>query len=194
MSYVICGDDNGPLRYGREAGRPKHLCRTWKVMATGGCSAAHELRVRRMAHRGGLPSRRWRTLLARDRRHGIHQSAGLGTHEAIFDNVPLHDGAIFTIVAARGDEEPELEDWQTAQSGPFAVSIAPNPTTDGRVRLRKEATVRVTLSGMDGHQYATRSRSGSDYYAKTVTLPSRGVWIVTVESGEDRRSYKLIRK
>ena len=126
------------------------------------------------------------------------RSADLGSLKAAFNDIAVTNGMTFTIVAAKGEEQPEVDESQTAKSSIYAVSVAPNPTTDGhvrlRIRLREEATVRVTLSGMDGHQYATQSRSGSDYYAITITLPSQGVWIATVESGESRQSYKLISK
>ena len=104
----------------------------------------------------------------------------------------------FTIVAAKGDEQPEIEETQEDKSSIYAVAVTPNPTTDGhvnlRIRLREEAAVKVSLYGLDGHQYATMSSSDSDFYNVTVTLPSVGVWVATVESGDSKQSYKLIRK
>ena len=104
----------------------------------------------------------------------------------------------FTIVAAKGNEQPEIEETQEDKSGIYAVAVTPNPTTDGnvnlRIRLREEAAVKVSLYGLDGHLYATQSSDNSDFYNVTVTLPSVGVWVATVESGDGKQSYKLIRK
>ncbi len=112
--------------------------------------------------------------------------------------MPINKGITFTIIAAKGDKQPEPEEANAADGSIYAVSAAPNPTTDGRVhlriRLREVADVRVGLHSLDGHSYAVLSGGGSDFYRITVTLPSEGVWVATIESGKDKRSYKLISK
>ena len=198
MSYVVCGDDNNALKYIRKEGQPKRLGRTWKIMTTGNTpqSVTIKFDAERIEEAFPLEEGEHYWLAINDSTY--KRSADLGSLKAAFNDIAVTNGMTFTIVAAKGEEQPEVDESQTAKSSIYAVSVAPNPTTDGhvrlRIRLREEATVRVTLSGMDGHQYATQSRSGSDYYAITITLPSQGVWIATVESGESRQSYKLISK
>ena len=198
MSYVVCGDDNNALKYIRKEGQPKRLGRTWKIMTTGNTpqSVTIKFDTERIEEAFPLEEGEHYWLAINDSTY--KRSADLGSLKAAFNDIAVTNGMTFTIVAAKGEEQSEVDESQTAKSSIYAVSVAPNPTTDGhvrlRIRLREEATVRVTLSGMDGHQYATQSRSGSDYYAITITLPSQGVWIATVESGESRQSYKLISK
>lgn len=198
MSYVVCGDDNNSLKYTREEGQPKQLGRTWKITTTGYTPKTIDIAfdTERIEEAFPLEEGEHYWLAINDSTY--KRSADLGSLKAAFNDIAVTNGMTFTIVAARGEEQPEVDESQTAKSSIYAVSVAPNPTTDGlirlRIRLREEATVRVTLSGMDGHQYATQSRSGSDYYAITITLPSQGVWIATVESGDGKQSYKLIRK
>ena len=198
MSYVVCGDDNNSLKYTREEGHPKRLGRTWKITATGYTPKTIKIAfdAERIEEAFPLEDGEHYWLSIND--SAYKKSAELGSLKAQFDDVPLQNGMTFTIVAAKGEEQPEIEETQENKSGIYAVAVTPNPTTDGnvnlRIRLREEAAVKVSLYGLDGHQYATESRNGSDFYSVTVTLPSVGVWSATVESGDSKQSYKLIRK
>ena len=198
MSYVVCGDDNNALKYIRKEGQPKRLGRTWKIMTTGNTpqSVTIKFDAERIEEAFPLEDGEHYWLAINDTAY--KKSADLGSRKAQFGNVPLRDGMTFTIVAAKGDEQPEIEETQEDKSSIYAVAVTPNPTTDGhvnlRIRLREEAAVKVSLYGLDGHQYATMSSSDSDFYNVTVTLPSVGVWVATVESGDSKQSYKLIRK
>lgn len=198
MSYVVCGDDNNALKYIRKEGQPKRLGRTWKIMTTGNTpqSVTIKFDAERIEEAFPLEDGEHYWLAINDTAY--KKSADLGSRKAQFGNVPLRDGMTFTIVAAKGDEQPEIEETQEDKSSIYAVAVTPNPTTDGhvnlRIRLREEAAVKVSLYGLDGHQYATMSSSDSDFYNITVTLPSVGVWVATVESGDSKQSYKLIRK
>ena len=198
MSYVVCGDDNNALKYIRKEGQPKRLGRTWKIMTTGNTpqSVTIKFDAERIEEAFPLEDGEHYWLAINDTAY--KKSADLGSRKAQFGNVPLRDGMTFTIVAAKGDEQPEIEETQEDKSSIYAVAVTPNPTTDGhvnlRIRLREEAAVKVSLYGLDGHQYATMSSSDSDFYNVTVTLPSVGVWVATIESGDSKQSYKLIRK
>ena len=198
MSYVVCGDDNNALKYIRKEGQPKRLGRTWKIMTTGNTpqSVTIKFDAERIEEAFPLEDGEHYWLAINDTAY--KKSADLGSRKAQFGNVPLRDGMTFTIVAAKGDEQPEIEETQEDKSSIYAVAVTPNPTTDGhvnlRIRLREEAAVKVSLYGLDGHQYATMSSSDSDFYNVTVTLPSVGVWVATIESGDGKQSYKLIRK
>ena len=198
MSYVVCGDDNNALKYIRKEGQPKRLGRTWKIMTTGNTpqSVTIKFDTERIEEAFPLEEGEHYWLAINDTAY--KKSADLGSRKAQFGNVPLRDGMTFTIVAAKGDEQPEIEETQEDKSSIYAVAVTPNPTTDGhvnlRIRLREEAAVKVSLYGLDGHQFATMSSSDSDFYNITVTLPSVGVWVATVESGDSKQSYKLIRK
>ena len=198
MSYVVCGDNNNALKYIRKEGQPKRLGRTWKLMTTGNTPQSITIKfdAERIEEAFPLEDGEHYWLAINDTAY--KKSADLGSRKAQFSDVPLRDDITFTIVAAKGDEQPEIEETQENKSGIYAVAVTPNPTTDGhvnlRIRLREEATVKVSLYGLDGHLYATQSSGNSDFYNVTVTLPSVGVWIVTVESGDNKQSYKLIRK
>lgn len=198
MSYVVCGDDNNALKYIRKEGQPKRLGRTWKIMLTGDTPQSITIKfdAERIEEAFPLEDGEHYWLAINDTAY--KKSADLGSRKAQFGNVPLRDNMTFTIVAAKGDEQPEIEETQENKNGIYAVAVTPNPTTDGhvnlRIRLREEAAVKVSLYGLDGHQYATMSSSGSDFYNVTVTLPSVGVWVATVESDDGKQSYKLIRK
>ena len=198
MSYVVCGDDNNSLKYTREEGHPKRLGRTWKITTTGYTPKTIKIAfdAERIEEAFPLEDGEHYWLSIND--SAYKKSAELGSLKAQFDDVPLQNGMTFTIVAAKGEDEPIIEEKQANKSSIYAVAVTPNPTTDGhvnlRIRLREEAAVKVSLYGLDGHQYATESRNGSDFYSVTVTLPSVGVWIATVESGDSKQSYKLIRK
>lgn len=198
MSYVVCGDDNNSLKYTREEGQPKRLGRTWKITTTGYTPKTIDIAfdAERIEEAFPLEEGEHYWLAINDTAH--KKSAELGSLKAQFDSVPLQNGMTFTIVAAKGEEEPIIEEPQESKNSIYAVAVTPNPTTDGhvnmRVRLHEEGPVKVSLYGLDGHQHATQSRNGSDFYSVTVTLPSVGVWIATVESGDDKQSYKLIRK
>ena len=198
MSYAILGDDNNSLKYTREEGHPKRLGRTWKITTTGYTPKTIKIAfdAERIEEAFPLEDGEHYWLAIGDTAY--KKSAELGSLKAQFDDVPLQNGMTFTIVAAKGEDEPIIEEKQANKSSIYAVAVTPNPTTDGhvnmRVRLREEGSVKVSLYGLDGHQYATESRNGSDFYSVTVTLPSVGVWIATVESGDSKQSYKLIRK
>ena len=198
MSYVVCGDDNNALKYIRKDGQPKRLGRTWKMTTTG--NAPQNITIQLDAERieEALPLEDGEHYWLAISDTAYKKSAELGSHKAQFDSVPLRDGMTFTIVAAKGDEQPEIEETQENKSSIYAVAITPNPTTDGnvnlRIRLREEAALKISLYGLEGHLYATQSRDNSDFYNVTVTLPSVGVWVTTIESGGSKQSYKLIRK
>ena len=198
MSYVVCGDDNNSLKYIREEGHPKRLGRTWKITTTGYTPKTIKIAFDAERIEEAFPLEEGEHYWLAIGDTAYKKSAELGSHKAQFDDVPLQNGMTFTIVAAKGEDEPIIEEKQANKSSIFAVAVTPNPTTDGhvnlRIRLREEGSVKVSLYGLDGHQYATQSRNGSDFYSVTVTLPSVGVWIATVESGDSKQSYKLIRK
>lgn len=197
-SYVICGDDGGTMKYIREGGRPKRLGRSWRIATSGNAPERIAINFNAEQLQEAFPLQAdehyW---LAIDDTAYV-KSAELGVFEARFDSVHVHDGMTFTIVAAKGDDAPELEDSHAAEDNIYAVNIAPNPTTDGhvnvRIRLRDAAPVTVSLHGLDGRRYATQSQCEEDYYGINITLPSHGVWIATMESGDSRHSYKLISK
>ncbi len=198
MSYVVLGDDNQSLKYIREEGQPKRLGRTWRVSTTGEATETVNIAFDAERIEEAFP-------LEADEHYWLSmsdtaylKSADLGSLKARFDGVPLRDDMTFAIIAAKGEEQPKPEDENAVDGNIYAVSVAPNPTTDGRVhlriRLREVADARVGLHSFDGHRYAVQSGGGSDFYRITVTLPSEGVWVATVESGKDKRSYKLISK
>lgn len=198
MSYVVLGDDNQSLKYIREDGQPKRLGRTWRVSTTGETPETVNIAfdAERIEEASPLEADEHYWLSVNDTAY--LKSADLGSLKAQFDGVPINKGITFTIIAAKGDEQPELGNGNATDGCIFTVSAAPNPTTDGRVhlriRLREVADVRVGLHSLDGHIYAVLSGGGSDFYRITVTLPSEGVWVATIESGKDKRSYKLISK
>ena len=198
MSYAILGDDNNSLKYIHEEGRPKRLGRTWRVSTTGETTGTVSIAFDAERIEEAFPLEEGEHYWLAIGDTAYKKSAELGSLKAQFDDVPLQNGMTFTIVAAKGEDEPIIEEKQANKSSIYAVAVTPNPTTDGhvnlRIRLREEAAVKVSLYGLDGHQYATESRNGSDFYSVTVTLPSVGVWIATVESGDSKQSYKLIRK
>ena len=198
MSYVVCGDDNNSLKYTREDGHPKRLGRTWKITTTGYTPQTINIAFDAERIEEAFPLEEGEHYWLAINDAAYKKSAELGPLKAQFDSVPLQNGMTFTIVAAKGEEEPIIEEPRESKSSVFAVAVTPNPTTDGhvnlRIRLREKVPVKVSLYGLDGNQYATQSRNGSDFYSVTVTLPSVGVWIATVESGDDKQSYKLIRK
>ncbi|MBP5418717.1 MAG: hypothetical protein J6Y72_02770, partial [Bacteroidales bacterium] len=174
MSYVLCGDDNNTLKYIRKEGQPKRLGRMWKLMTTGNTpqSVTIKFDAERIEEAFPLEDGEHYWLAISDTVY--KKSAELGSRKAQFSDVPLRDDMTFTIVAAKGDEQPEIEETQEDKSAIYAIAITPNPTTDGhvnlRIRLREEAAVKVSLYGLDGHLYATQSSSNSDFYNVTVTL------------------------
>ncbi len=198
MSYVVIGDNTQSLRYIREKGLPKRLGRTWKITTSGYTPQTINItfNAERIEEAFPLDTGEHYWLAINDTVY--LKSADFGPLKAQFDGVPIEGGMTFTIIAAKGEEQPVIEDTNSDNSNIYAVSAAPNPTTDGRVhlriRLREVADVRVGLHSFDGHSYAVQSGGVSDFYNITVTLPSKGVWVATVESGKDKQSYKLISK
>ena len=198
MSYVVLGDDNGSLKYIREECKPKRLGRSWKASVSGSVSYCINLafNAERIEEAYPLEEGEHYWLAVNDSTY--YKSEDLGSLNAKFLNVPVANNMMFTIVAAKGDELPEIEDKQLNDNNFCTISIAPNPTTTGvvrlRIQLREASDIKVSLLDSKGNMYATERRGGRDFYAISLSLPTQGVWFAVLESGDMRKSYKLIRK
>lgn len=78
------------------------------------------------------------------------------------------------------------------------AEVYPNPTSDGKVYLRmqliREAEVRVTIANAAGKVLSSEMLIGQSFYAFTCTLPQLGIWFITLESDEERKSFKVVNK
>ena len=198
MSYIVLGDDNGSLKYIHEEGRPKRLGRSWKCSVAGDMPDYVNLvfNAERIEEAYPLEEGEHYWLAVNDSTY--YKSEDLGSQNAQFHGVSVVNNMVFTIVAAKGDELPEIEDKQLNDNNFCTISIAPNPTTTGvvrlRIQLREASDIKVSLLDSKGNMYATEKRIGRDFYAISLSLPTQGVWFAVLESVDMRKSYKLIRK
>ena len=103
------------------------------------------------------------------------QISTTGITEIPFDGTTDHDGGIFS-----------------------NVRISPMPTTDGYVDVQVElgdtAPLDMALYTTGGATVSTCSYAPDSYFATKVYLPSPGVYLLTLRSGKQERTVKLIRK
>lgn len=103
------------------------------------------------------------------------QISTTGITETPFDGTTDHDGGIFS-----------------------HVRISPVPTTDGyadvQVELGDTAPLDMALYTTGGAMVSTRSYAPDSYFATKIYLPSPGVYLLTLRSGKQERTVKLIRK
>jgi len=78
------------------------------------------------------------------------------------------------------------------------VRVWPNPTTDGKVSVQIEQTealpVTMTLRTLNGATQGMQSLPADTYYYKQVYLPQVGTYLLSVTSGENTKTVKVIRK
>ena len=105
---------------------------------------------------------------------------------------------------------PRLIKWATFQSTSFrypprvsrnfpsTVSVVPNPTSDGHVRVQVElavdAPLDMTLYTLDGAKVSSVSMKPDTYFAPRIHLPTPGVYLLTLKSGTNEKTVKLMRK
>ena len=103
------------------------------------------------------------------------QISTTGITEIPSDGTTDHDGSIFS-----------------------NVRISSMPTTDGyvdvQVELGEAAPLDMALYTTGGATVSTRSYAPDSYFATKVYLPSPGVYLLTLRSGKQERTVKLIRK
>lgn len=103
------------------------------------------------------------------------QISTTGITEIPFDGTTDHDGGIFS-----------------------NVRISPMPTTDGYVDVQVElgdtAPLDMALYTTGGATVSTRFYAPDSYFATKVYLPSPGVYLLTLRSGKQERTVKMIRK
>ena len=103
------------------------------------------------------------------------QISTTGITEIPFDGTTDHDGGIFS-----------------------NVRISPMSTTDGYVDVQVElgdtAPLDMALYTTGGATVSTCSYAPDSYFATKVYLPSPGVYLLTLRSGKQERTVKLIRK
>ena len=200
MAYILCGDDDGALRYVHADGAPRRVARTWLISATGDEPPSLTLSFDASRIEEAFPLQAGEHYWLATSDSACLRSDDLGPDAALFHDVAVHDGMTFTLLAAAGDDAPEPETPSAAEPGSRfrAVSVSPNPTTDGlvalRISLQAEAPVTVTLHSEAGRPFASASHSGSDYYALTLRLPAAGIWFATLRSGASTRTFKLVRQ
>ena len=91
-------------------------------------------------------------------------------------------------------------DGTTGHDGSFFahVKVIPVPTTDGyvdvQVELGEAAPLDMTLYTTGGATVSSRSDATDTYFATKVYLPSPGVCLLTLRSGDHEKTVKLIRK
>ena len=91
-------------------------------------------------------------------------------------------------------------DGTTGHDGSFFahVKVIPVPTTDGyvdvQVELGEAAPLDMTLYTTGGATVSSHSDATDTYFATKVYLPSPGVCLLTLRSGDHEKTVKLIRK
>lgn len=91
-----------------------------------------------------------------------------------------------------------LPDLADTNDNDCNIKVWPNPTTDGKVSVQIEQTVAspvtISLYKVDGATQNTQSLEADTYYYKQVYLPQDGTYLLSVKSGENTKTVKLIRK
>ena len=198
-AYIIAGDDNGSLKYETQDGL-KRLGRSWKLQATKNAepkSLTISLDAAQIEEVRPLENGESFWLAIND--SSYIKSADLGMFAARFADVEIRGGMTLSLIAAGGDDQPIADDAVGRKTDNIShLYVAPNPTTDGTVRLRlslKEvADITIELRSQSGGVFDRQSFSGSDFYALTLTLPTQGVWMATIRTGDESRTIKLLRK
>jgi hypothetical protein len=74
-------------------------------------------------------------------------------------------------------------------------SLFPNPTISNytiNIKLNQELPITVTIQGENGKKIEVLERKSSSEYTLKGYLKERGCYLVTIESGQDSKTYKLI--
>ncbi len=78
------------------------------------------------------------------------------------------------------------------------VQVSPNPTVQGqatlKVQLVQEGAITVTITSPAGRVESKEQFSGSNYYLMTCHFPDKGMWLVTVYGGGERKTVKVMRE
>ena len=84
-----------------------------------------------------------------------------------------------------------------AKDGFVRYDISPNPTTDGNVNIRVEMSeslpFELRLYSPDGALLQKETRLSDTYHATRCYLPMSGVYVLEMNSGNSRKTVKLIR-
>ena len=84
-----------------------------------------------------------------------------------------------------------------AKDGFVRYDISPNPTTDGNVNIRVEMSeslpFELRLYSPDGALLQKETRLSDTYHATRCYLPMSGVYVLEMNSGNSRKTIKLIR-
>jgi hypothetical protein len=114
--------------------------------------------------------------------------------------VPQSAG-VYILTACTDDgcsTQRELEVSQLPSSVFLFDKVFPNPTKDGMVYFKVQLTdvgiLNVGIHDMNGHLLEERTKAGDSYYTFACYLPATGVYIVTLESGNERKTYKIVRE
>ena len=110
-------------------------------------------------------------------------------------NVSEHE---FQISATGITELPVAHASKSSERLFCRVSVVPNPTSDGHVRVQVElavdAPLDMTLYTLDGAKVSSVSMKPDTYFAPRIHLPTPGVYLLTLKSGTNEKSIKLMRK
>ena len=84
-----------------------------------------------------------------------------------------------------------------AGGGFVRYDVSPNPTTDGNVNIRVEMSeslpFELRLYSPDGALLQKETRLSDTYHATRCYLPMSGVYVLEMNSGNSRKTVKLIR-
>ena len=85
-----------------------------------------------------------------------------------------------------------------AGDGFARYDVSPNPTTDGNVNIRVEMSESLPLEfrlySPDGALLQKETRLADTYHATRCYLPMSGVYVLEMNSGNSRKTVKLVRK
>lgn len=109
-------------------------------------------------------------------------------------NVSAHE---FQISATGITELPVAHASKSSERLFCRVSVFPNPTSDGHVRVQVElavdAPLDMTLYTLDGAKVSSVSMKPDTYFAPRIHLPTPGVYLLTLKSGTNEKTVKLMR-
>jgi len=143
-------------------------------------------------------------------REGIHAASKAGDMQtAVFDG--LQEGTYklttsdyvgnVTINVFRINQDGQTEilpDLAGNAENNCNIRVWPNPTVDGKVSVQIEQTVAVpvtvSLHTADGAMESTQTLDADTYYYRQIYIPQSGNYLLSVTSGENTKTVKLIRK